>query len=107
MVAVAEGDPAVVVATLRQALEALSRLSADRAALEEALKVPPLRLRRSLRGAGASRDTLMTDATASRRCVDAPVSQLLSIAPSVPIDPSDRIGQSVSQRVYALVVRGS
>lgn len=41
MVAVAEGDPAVVVATLRQALEALSRLSADRAALEEALKVPP------------------------------------------------------------------
>ena len=41
MVAVAEGDPAVVVATLRQALEALARLSADRAALEEALKVPP------------------------------------------------------------------
>lgn len=40
MVAVAEGDPAVVVATLRQALDALTRLSAERAALEEALKVP-------------------------------------------------------------------
>lgn len=40
MVAVGEGDPGVVVATLRQALEALSRLSNERASLEEALKVP-------------------------------------------------------------------
>ena len=39
MVAVGEGDPGVVVATLRQALEALSRLSNERASLEEALKV--------------------------------------------------------------------
>ena len=39
MVAVGDGDPAVVVATLRQALEALTRLSAERAGLEEALKV--------------------------------------------------------------------
>lgn len=39
MVAVGEGDPGVVVATLRQALEALGRLSNERASLEEALKV--------------------------------------------------------------------
>ncbi len=39
MVAVGDADPAVTVATLRQALEALTRLSADRAGLEEALKV--------------------------------------------------------------------
>eukprot|EP00208_Stichococcus_sp_RCC1054_P002835 CAMPEP_0206140322 /NCGR_PEP_ID=MMETSP1473-20131121/9097_1 /ASSEMBLY_ACC=CAM_ASM_001109 /TAXON_ID=1461547 /ORGANISM="Stichococcus sp, Strain RCC1054" /LENGTH=740 /DNA_ID=CAMNT_0053534441 /DNA_START=308 /DNA_END=2527 /DNA_ORIENTATION=- len=43
MVAVAEGDPAVVVATLRQALDALTRLSAERAALEEALKAEKVR----------------------------------------------------------------
>lgn len=39
MVAVGDADPGVVVATLRQALEALSRLSNERAALEEALGV--------------------------------------------------------------------
>lgn len=39
MVAVGDADPGVVVATLRQALEALSRLSNERAALEEALRV--------------------------------------------------------------------
>lgn len=38
MMAVGEGDPGVVVATLRQALEALTRLSNERASLEEALK---------------------------------------------------------------------
>ena len=39
MVAVGDADPAVAVATLRQALEALTRVSAERAGLEEALKV--------------------------------------------------------------------
>ena len=39
MVAVGDADPAVTVATLRQALEAVTRLSAERAGLEEALKV--------------------------------------------------------------------
>jgi len=39
MMAVGEVDPATVVATLRQALDQLTRLSADRASLEEALKV--------------------------------------------------------------------
>jgi hypothetical protein len=39
MVAVVEGEPATIVATLRQALDALASLSAERATLEEALKV--------------------------------------------------------------------
>lgn len=39
MVAVGEADPASIVATLRHALESLTQLSAERASLEEALKV--------------------------------------------------------------------
>jgi lambda repressor-like predicted transcriptional regulator len=39
MVTVGDMEPATIVATLRQALEALNRLSAERAGLEEALKV--------------------------------------------------------------------
>jgi len=46
MVAVGDADPGVVVATLRQALEALSRLSNERAALEEALRVRLCRRRK-------------------------------------------------------------
>ena len=39
MVSVGEVEPAAVVATLRQALDAIGRLSAERAGVEEALKV--------------------------------------------------------------------
>lgn len=39
MMAVGDVDPARVVATLRQALDQLTRISTDRASLEEALKV--------------------------------------------------------------------
>ena len=56
MVAVGDADPAVTVATLRQALEAVARLSAERAGLEEALKVCTLRFRSGRsggRGVGA------------------------------------------------------
>ena len=44
MVAVGDANPALAVATLRQALEALTRLSAERAGLEEALKVSAVRV---------------------------------------------------------------
>ena len=39
MVSVGEVEPAAVVGTLRQALDAIGRLSAERAGVEEALKV--------------------------------------------------------------------
>ena len=63
MVSVGEVEPAAVVATLRSALDAIGRLSAERAALEEALKVEKNKdnILPRIMAAGGSHDKLFAE----------------------------------------------
>ena len=63
MVSVGEVEPAAVVATLRSALDAIGRLSSERAALEEALKVEKNKdnILPRIMAAGGSHDKLFAE----------------------------------------------